>query len=131
VNGAVADTSEWIEYLAMRPAAAFRQWLESGSIIVPVVVLTELTCGARSREEQFVIEDLLADLPMHECSFHHAARAGALRRTLRAEGISVSALDALVAQSALDCDAPLLTRDAVFWKIAAHTKLRIASALSA
>ncbi len=127
--GAVADTSEWIEYLAMRPAPAFRQWLESGSVIVPPIVLAELTSGARSHEEQFVIEDLLADLQMHACSFHHCARAGELRRTLRAKGISVSTLDALVAQCALDLDAPLLTRDAVFWKIAAHTKLRLASAL--
>lgn len=130
MSGAVADTSEWIEYLAMRPAPAFRQWLESGSIIVTAVVAIELTSGARNREEQMVIEDLLADLPMHECSFHHCARAGELRRTLRAKGISLSSPDALVAQCALDLDAPLLTRDAIFWKIAAHTKLRIAAALT-
>jgi predicted nucleic acid-binding protein len=130
VNGVVADTSEWIEYLANRPAPLFRQWLETGNVVVPAVVVTELTSGARTREEQFVIEDLLADLPMHDCSFHHAARAGELRRTLRAKGISVSTLDAQVAQCALDRDERLLTRDAIFWKIAAHTKLRIASALS-
>ena len=128
MNGAVADTSEWIEYLAVRPAPVFRQWLESGSIIVTAVVAVELTSGARNREEQMVIEDLLADLPMHDCSFHHCARAGELRRTLRAQGVSISSLDAQVAQCALDLDASLLTRDAVFWKIAAHTKLRIASA---
>jgi len=130
MNGAVADTSEWIEYLAMRPAPVFRQWLESGSIIVPAVVATELTSGARTREEQMVIEDLLADLPFHNCSFHHCARAGELRRTLRAKGVSVSSLDAQIAQCALDRDVALLTRDAVFWKIASHTKLRIASALT-
>lgn len=130
MTGAVADTSEWVEYLAMRPAPAFRQWLESGSIIVTAVVAIELTSGARNREEQMVIEDLLADLPLHDCSFHHCARAGELRRTLRAKGISVSTLDAQVAQCAIDRDAPLLTRDAIFWKIAAHTKLRLASPLT-
>lgn len=130
MNGVVADTSEWIEYLAMRSAPVFRQWLETGSIIVPPVVVTELTSGARSREEQMVIEDLLADLLMHDASFFHFARAGELRRTLRAKGITISSLDAQIAQCALDRDAPLLTRDAVFWKIAAHTKLRIASALT-
>jgi predicted nucleic acid-binding protein len=129
VTGAVADTSEWIEYLANRPAPAFRQWLESGSIIVTPVVAIELTSGARSREEQFVIEDLLADLRMHESTFHHCARAGDLRRTLRSKGVSISSLDAQVAQCALDLEMPLLTRDAVFWKIAEHTKLRLASAL--
>jgi predicted nucleic acid-binding protein len=130
VIGVVADTSEWIEYLATRPAPVFRQWLESGGIVVPPVVVTELTGGARSPEEQMVLEDILADLPLHTGTFHYCARAGELRRTLRAKGISVSALDAQVAQCAIDRDLPLLTRDAVFWKIAAHTKLRIASALT-
>jgi len=130
VNAIVADTSEWIEYLANRPTPVFRQWLQTGSVIVPAVVATELTSGARTREEQFVIEDLLQDLPFQDCSFHHCARAGELRRSLRAKGVSVSSLDALVAQSAIDRDAPLVTRDAIFWKIAAHTKLRLASALA-
>lgn len=130
MKGVVADTSEWIEFLAMRPAPVFEQCLETGSLVLSAVVVTELTSGARNRDEQFVIEDLLAGVPMHECSFHHCARAGELRRTLRTMGISVSAPDAQVAQCALDRDAPLLTRDAVFWKIAAHTKLRIASALA-
>jgi predicted nucleic acid-binding protein len=130
VSGAVADTSEWVEYLANRPAPAFRQWLESGGIILTPVVALELTSGARNREEQFVIEDLLGDLRMHECTFHHWARAGELRRTLRAKGVSVSSLDAQVAQSALDLDVPLLTRDAVFWKIAAHTSLKLTSPIT-
>ena len=129
MTGVIADTSEWIEFLAMRPAPVFQQCLESGSLVVTAVVVTELTSGARSREEQFVIEDLLAGVPMHECSFHHAARAGQLRRTLRSKGFNVSSLDAHIAQCALDRDAPLLSRDAIFWKIAAHTKLRIASAI--
>lgn len=130
MSGVVADTSEWIEFLAMRPAPVFHQCLETGSLVVPAVVVTELTSGAKTREEQFVLEDLLADVPMHECTFHHAARAGELRRTLRAKGLTVSPLDAYVAQSALDLDALLLTRDAVFWKIAAHTKLRLANPVS-
>ena len=129
MKGVIADTSEWIEFLAMRPAPVFEQCLETGSLVVSAVVVTELTSGARSREEQFVIEDLLAGVVMHECSFHHAARAGELRRTLRAKGVTVSSLDAHVAQCAIDRDASLLTRDAIFWKIAEHTKLRLASAL--
>ncbi len=75
-----------------------------------------------------VIEDLLADLPMHEPTFHHFSRAGDLRRVLRGTGLSVSAADAQVAQCAIDRDALLITRDAVFWKIAARTKLRLAIA---
>ncbi len=130
MKGVVADTSEWIEFLGSRPAPVFEQCLETGSLVVPTVVVTELTSGARTREEQFVIEDLLEGVTLHECSFHFAARAGELRRTLRAKGFNVSTLDAQVGQSAIDRDAPLLTRDAIFWKIAAHTKLRLASAMA-
>jgi predicted nucleic acid-binding protein len=127
MTGIVADTSEWIEYLSGRPAQLFEQCLETQSIVVPPIVITELTTGARSREERMVLEDLLADLPMHENNFFHWARVGELRRTLRGKGLSVGASDAHVAQCALDRGAPLLTRDAVFWKIAAHTKLRLAA----
>lgn len=127
MKGVVADTSEWIEYLAGRPAQLFEQCLEAQSIVVPPIVVTELLTGARSREEHMVLEDLLIDLPMHDNNFLHWARVGDLRRTLRSKGLSVRASDAHVAQCALDRGAPLLTRDAVFWKIAAHTKLRIAA----
>jgi len=127
VKGVVADTSEWIEYLAGRPSMLLDQALETGSVVVPPVVISELTSGARSRDEQFMLEDMLADLPIHEHEFHHWARVGELRRSLRAKGLSVSAADAHVAQCAIDRDAPLLTRDAVFWKIASHTPLKLAA----
>jgi predicted nucleic acid-binding protein len=127
MKGVVADTSEWIEYLAGRPAQIFEQCLETQSIVVPPIVITELTTGARSREERMVLEDLLVDLTMHESSFLHWARVGELRQTLRGKGLSVGASDAHIAQCALDRDAPLLARDAVFWKIAALTKLRLAA----
>lgn len=128
MKGVVADTSEWIEFLSGRPAPLLQQCLEARSIVVPPAVVTELTSGARTREEFMVIEDLLADLPMHEPTFHHFSRAGDLRRVLRGTGLSVSAADAQVAQCAIDRDALLITRDAVFWKIAARTKLRLAIA---
>ncbi len=127
MRGVVADTSEWIEYLAGRPAQLFEQCLETHSIVVPPIVVTELTSGARSREERMVLEDLLVDLPMHENNFFHWARVGELRRVLRGKGLSIGASDAHVAQCALDRDAALLTRDAVFWKIAALTKLKLAT----
>ena len=129
MKGVVADTSEWIEHLAGRPAPLFGQCLESRAIIVPLITVTELTSGARTREEFMVIEDLFEGLPHHQATFHYFSRAGELRRLMREKGLSVSPSDALVAQCSLDRDAPLLTRDAVFWKIAAHTTLRIASAL--
>jgi predicted nucleic acid-binding protein len=130
MTGVVVDTSEWIEYLAGRPAPFFQHCLEAGTVIVPPMVVTELTGGARTREEFMVLEDLLADLPMHDGGFHYFSRAGALRQMLAAKGLSISPADAQVAQCALDCQSTLVTRDAVFWKIAALTALRIAPTMA-
>lgn len=127
MKGVVADTSEWIEYLAGRPAQHFEQCLEAGAIVVPPIVAAELTSGARSREEHMSLEDMLIDLPVHETNVLHWSRVGELRRVLRSKGLTVLTPDAHVAQCALDRDAPLLTRDAIFWKIAALTKLRLAT----
>jgi predicted nucleic acid-binding protein len=50
---------------------------------------------------------------------------GQLRRQARDRGLSVSTLDAHIAQCALDRDAVLLTRDAIFARLASVTTLRV------
>jgi hypothetical protein len=126
VSAIVADTSEWAEYLSGRPAALLDHALAAGLVVVPPVVVAELLSGVRQPADRARLEDLLRDLVMADASFDHWARVGALRATLRAHGLSVSTPDAHVAQCALDADAPLLTRDAVFGKIARFTALRLA-----
>ena len=126
MNGLVADTSEWIEFLAGRPADLLDNALASGVVVVPPIVIAELVGGARSREEKMGLEDLLRDLVIHKANFDHWVRVGELRRTLRSAGISVSAADAHVAQCALDRNVMLLSRDAIFTRIAEHTPLRVA-----
>ena len=126
MTGLVADTSEWIEYLAGRQADLLDNALASGAVVVPPVVVAELLGGARSVEEKMVLEDLLRDLVLHRTSFDHWTRVGELRRRLREHGLTVSIADAHVAQCALDRDVLLLTRDAVFRSIAQHTGLRVA-----
>jgi predicted nucleic acid-binding protein len=126
VNGLVADTSEWIEFLAGRPADLLDNALASGVVVVPPVVIAELLGGALSREEKIGLEDLLRDLELHKTNFDHWVRVGELRRTLRTAGLSVSAADAHVAQCALDRNVMLLSRDTIFTKIAEHAPLRVA-----
>ena len=126
MNGLVADTSEWIEFLAGRPADLLDNALASGLVVVPPVVIAELLGGARSREEKMGLEDLLRDLVLHKTNFDHWVRVGELRRTLRTAGVSVSVADAHVAQCALDRNVMLLSRDAIFTRIAEHSSLRVA-----
>jgi len=126
VSAIVADTSEWVEYLAGRPAALLDHALAAGLVVVPPIVVAELLSGARATKDRERLEDLLRDLAMAAADFGHWARVGALRASLRSHGLSVSTPDAHVAQCALDQDAPLLTRDTVFSKIARLTPLRLA-----
>lgn len=126
MSAIVADTSEWIEYFAGRPAPLLDHALAAGLVVVPPIVIAELLSGARSVSDRTALEDVLRDLAMPDTPFEHWSRVGALRASLRAHGISISTPDGHVAQCALDYDAPLLTRDAVFGQMAKLTKLRLA-----
>lgn len=53
--------------------------------------------------------------------------ASATRRKLARKDVNATAADAHVAQCALDRDAVLLARDAIFAQIAKHTPLRLRS----
>jgi tRNA(fMet)-specific endonuclease VapC len=126
VSAIVADTSEWIEYFAGRAAPLLDHALAAGLVLVPPIVVAELLSGARSAGDRHALEDVLRDLRMPRLEFDHWVRAGTLRSALLARGLSISTPDAHVAQCALDLDALLLTRDAVFSKIAKGTTLRLA-----
>lgn len=128
MSGIVADTSEWVEYLAGRPADLLDHALAAGLVVLPPIVVAELLSGTRSPADRAALEDLLHDLVLHPTTFDHWARVGELRRRLREAGVVVSVPDAHVAQCALDRDVPVLTRDAVFARIASHSALRLATA---
>ncbi len=125
MSDVVVDTSTWIEFLAGRPAPDLEAALAAGAVVVPPIVVAELVSGARSTVDRRAVIDLLHDLPSAETSFDHWLRVGDLRRRLRDRGESISAPDAHVAQCALDRDALLLSRDAVFERIARLEPLRV------
>ena len=126
MSAIVADTSEWVEYFAGRPAPLLEHALAAGLLVVPPIVIAELLSGARQAADRAALEDLLADLRMAHVPFEHWRRVGTLRAALLAQGFTISTPDAHVAQCALDLDAVLLTRDSIFKKIAPQTGLRLA-----
>ncbi|HEU4463872.1 MAG TPA: PIN domain-containing protein [Gemmatimonadota bacterium] len=67
----------------------------------------------------------MADLEIHETPGDHWVRVGELRRGLIEKGHAISTPDAHVAQCALDRDAPLLTADRAFVRIARQIPLRL------
>ena len=125
MSGVVADTSEWVEYLAGRDAALLDAALSSGIVEVPPIVVAELVSGARSRKDREALVDVLEDIPVCRTPMSHWVRVGDLRRQLRSAGLTVSTPDAHVAQCAIDRDAVLLSRDAIFGKIARLRPLKL------
>lgn len=124
-GGVIVDTSVWIDFLAGRPAPGVEAALRQGAVVIPPLVVAELISGARRTKDRQAIAGLVSDLPIHDTPLAHWIRVGELRRSLRERGLQVSTPDAHVAQCALDLDAVLLSRDAVFGRIAGLSTLRL------
>ena len=125
MSGVVVDTSVWIEYFAGRPASGLEEALAHGLVVLPPLVVAELISGAWRPRDQEAMTDLVQEIPLHETPVTHWIRVGELRRYLKDKGVSVSTPDAHVAQCALDREALLLSRDAVFDRIARVSALRV------
>ena len=127
MSGVVVDTSVWIDFLAGTPVPGLEDALAQGIVVLAPVVVAELVSGARKPRDRAAIADLLAELSLHDTPLDHWTRVGELRRHLRDHGVAVSTPDAHVAQCAIDRDAVLLSRDAIFARVARHAKLRLAA----
>jgi len=127
VSAVVVDTSAWIDFLAGEPIPVLEDGLAHGAVVIPPIVVAELLSGAQRRAERDALQRLLYDLPLHATPRAHWIRVGDLRRTLRSHGLAVSTPDAHVAQCALDLRGVLVTRDAIFARMARHVPLRTAA----
>lgn len=123
--GLVVDTSSWIDFFRGDTIPLLEDALALGSVVLPPIVVAELLSGARRPSDRAALQDLLADLPLHETPREHWVRTGELRLRLIEKGHAISVADAHVAQCALDRDAPLLSRDRAFATIAGHAPLRL------
>jgi predicted nucleic acid-binding protein len=128
VSGIVVDTSSLVDWFAGKEDSLLENALAQGTVVLPPIVVAEVVSGATRAEQRRALGELLQDLTVHETPLEHWIAVGDLRGQLRRRGLTVSTTDAHVAQCALERDAVLLTRDAVFAQIAHHVKLRLASA---
>ena len=128
--GVVIDTSVLLDFLSGIPSQSLTRAVLQGHAVLPPLVVAETVSGEMAPEERFALGEVLQDVPLHLTSLTHWIDVGQLRRQLRRKGVNVTLADAHVAQCALDLDAVLLTRDAIFTEIARHTALRVTSAAS-
>lgn len=91
--------------------------------VLPPVVVTELLSGRRTSQQ---VASVLEDFPLLQVLPGYWARAGSIRQQILRGGLKAKLADALIAQSCIDHDVPLLTRDADFRHYAKHCGLKLA-----
>lgn len=114
------DTSTFIAYLGGGTGPdveATDRALNDQQVAVPPVVLCELLSDPRLPA---TLRTLLLALPRLDTTEGFWVRAGALRVRLLASGRKARLADTLVAQSCIDHDVPLITRDADFRHFRRH-----------
>jgi hypothetical protein len=121
-----ADTSSLIAFLSGangEDVGKIINALTTISLSLPPVVVTELLSDAQSRAR---LAPQVADCPHLEILPGYWERAGAARSVLLAKGLAAKVPDTLIAQSCIDHDVALITRDADFRHFAKHCGLKLA-----
>ena len=119
------DTSSLIAYLSGTPGHdidVVEQALADRQVCLPPVVLTELLSDPKLPAD---VGSVLRQLPLLPVLDGYWDRAGALRARVIATGRKAPLADALIAQSCLDNDVGLVTRDADFRHFERVAELRL------
>ena len=109
-----ADTSTWIAFLQAgegEDVDLLDRALRDRQVVMIPVVLTELSSDPKLPSD--VAQDL-SELPLLEPGEGYWHRAGALRARVLAKRRKARLGDALIAQSCIDDNTPLVTRDRDF-----------------
>lgn len=109
-----ADTSTWVAFLegsGGKDIELLDRALEDRQVLMVPVVLTELLSDPNLRSD---VAETLSEVPLIEIGEGYWQRAGTLRAKVLAKRRKARLGDALIAQSCIDRDIPLLTRDRDF-----------------
>lgn len=97
--------------------------LGAKDIVLPPVVVTEMLSDPRAQEDMM---QTVAEFPLLPILDGYWVRTGNSRRVLRQKGFKAKVADALIAQSCIDHDVALITRDEDFRHFAKHCGLKLA-----
>lgn len=119
------DSSSWIAYLAGdrgTDTEAVETALAESQVCLPPVVLTEILSDTKLPEH---VRALFQQIPLLAVSEGYWERTGGLRAKAISKGRKAPLADALIAQSCLDHDTPLITRDTDFCSFAHVSGLKL------
>lgn len=118
-----AGTSSLVAYFNGRSGADAERLatvLAAGDLVIPPIVLTEILSDPVSST---AIEEQIRQLPMLEINDGYWIHA---RRIVLGKGFKARVGDGLIAQSCIDHDVALITRDRDFRHFVAHCSLKLA-----
>jgi predicted nucleic acid-binding protein len=118
-----ADSSSLVSFLNEEEGSDVLQLLQaiqSGQLVLPPIVVTEVLSGTST------LEAILPSLALLDLQDGYWQRAGANRRMLKDKGLKAKLGDALIAQSCIDHHVPLITRDGDFRHFAKYCGLKLA-----
>ena len=121
-----ADSSALISFFAGEKSEAVEQVaaaFASSNICLPPPVLAEMLSDPVARME---MSATVLDFPLLPLLDGYWERAGLARGLLRQKGLKAKLGDALIAQSCIDHDVPLITIDSDFRHFAKYCSLKLA-----
>lgn len=124
----LVDTSVWIDYLSRSPGPGGRELrrliIDREPLALTGIVVTEVLQGVMRQRQQVEALLLLFDL-IEPKGLETYIAAAALHRLARAQGMTLSTVDALIAALAIEARAALFTLDRDFARIASITGLEL------
>jgi predicted nucleic acid-binding protein len=120
-----ADTSTWIAFFEGASGADVHlldQALADRQVLMVPVVLTELLSDP---DLPAAVARILSEVPLIDIEPGYWQRAGALRAKVLSKGTRARLGDALIAQTCVDANVPLLTRDRDFRSFADAARLDV------
>jgi len=120
-----ADSSSIIAFLSGDSGTdvdSLEKALTVQTLMVPPVVLTEVLSDPKLPKQ---VGKIILGLPMIEILPGYWERAGKTRAKIISKALRVRVADALIAQSCLDYDIPLITRDRDFRHFEKFANLKV------
>jgi predicted nucleic acid-binding protein len=123
------DTSVWIGFFAKTGYSHIKEQLkmllDDHAVATAGPIVLELLQGCRSAKERRTLREHLEGLHWLVTEDQHWFQAGEMANNLRQQGITVSAMDALIATLAQAYDCQLMHLDQDYEHIAKHTDLSL------
>ena len=127
-DSVLIDTSAWICFFARKGFETLKEsialLLNENRAALSVPILVELIQGCRTEVEKQNLKEALEGVLWYPATDEIWRHAAEIAFNLRRNGVTVSAIDALIATIAIDNDIALLHNDNDFTLISKYTKLK-------